>query len=403
MDLQIGPIVRALSRHRARSLLALSMTVLTFAIVVNCLQLIRAKQAELDIDSGVDDDHLVYVEVDNFDPDLDETAEIRDRVRRDVEILRALPGVVAVENTNFKPWRGGGSSTTFTAHGSDQEPVRAQFYPAGPTLAQTLGVDIDGKGLTAREMDDDDAGTSVTNTAGLVMSRDLADALFPDGDALGKLVTTGPYVLRVDGIVDDLYNPYAWNIEKRIVFFPGYRASSSGTAYLMRVDDRRLGDLAAVERALLADDGRRALRLERISETRQEFDATNRLAVQAFWLVIALMVFVSAVSIMGLTSSAVAARRHEIGTRRALGASSRVVLRHFLVENAALTTVGLLVGVAAAYGLNVVLVADFGAPRLQLSWVLVAALVIALANILSALNPAWRASRIPPAIATKAR
>ena len=408
-NLHIGPILRSLTKNKARSLLTLSMTVLTFAVVVNCLLSIAEQQQKLQQRSGFDDQHLVYLELSNFDPALTERPQVLDRIQADLEILRRTPGVVSAMSTRFKPWRGGGSSAT--AQRFDQggaaaaTDVRTQVYSAGPSLASTLGVPgLIGSALPSEQMADEALGRSTDRPGNVVVSRKFAETLFGDEDPLGKLFLLGgrAYTMRVVGLIDEFYNPYAWNIEQRVVFFPGYAGNADGSSFLVRVDDRRLRDLAGLEEALLTDHPLRGIKLSTIPETRRRLQTNERMTIRVLPVVIGLMIFMTAVSIVGLTAASVASRRREIGTRRALGATRLQVARHFLVENALLTAAGLMIGVAVAFGLNIALVNAMGVPKLTWSWVAVPAVLVAAVNTFVAWPLAWRASGIPPAEATKA-
>jgi len=403
-NLHLAPIFRSLRRNKARSLLTLSMTVLTFAVVVNSLMLILDQQKQLTRESGFDDRHLVSLRLDNFNPNIREDEQVQDRIKRDLELLRNTPGVVDVLSTRFRPWQGGGSSSSFTRPGhEDMEPVRAQYYSAGPRLANTLGIDVTGTPLPADQMYDETVGEDQNAPAEVVITRKFADEIFPGEDPHGQLITwSGKWFVRVVGVIDDFYNPYAWELGEKALFYPGYAGDADVSSFLVRVDDGLLGELARLETVLLNDSPQRAVRLETVPEIRDRFQATQRLIKRVLSVVIALMIFITAVSIIGLTSSSVAARRREIGTRRALGATRWEILRHLLLENAALTAVGLAVGTAAAIGLNVMLVNAADVPKLTVPWVVIPAAIVAAINVLAAWQPARRASRIPPAIATKA-
>ena len=403
--LHIGPILRSLGRKKARSLLTVSMTVLTFAVVVNCLLFISAQQEKLNLRSGVDDAHLVFLSVSNFDAAIEDSAQVINRIQQDLELLRNTPGVVDATSTRFQPWRGGGSSATNRRVGEkDMEPVRAQVYSAGPELARTLNISIAGQALVASEMNNDDVGLTADRPASAVVSRKFAEEIFPGtDDALGKLFVMGTrYTMRVVGIIDEFYNPYAWNIEEKVVFYPGFQGNAVQSTFLVRVDDQRLQNLAGIEEALLKDSPLRGIQTRTIPETRRRYEVNERMTARVLSVVIGLMVFITSVSIMGLTAASVASRRREIGTRRALGATRLAVMRHFLAENIILTGIGLTLGVVAAYGLNIALVDSMGVPRLAWPWVVLPAIIVAVVNAVAAWQPARRASAIPPAIATKA-
>ena len=117
--------------------------------------------------------------------------------------------------------------------------------------------------------------------------------------------------------------------------------------------------------------------------------------------VMGLLLLVTALGIVGLTSFSVAERRRQIGTRRALGATRRDVVRYFLLENWLVTTCGAVLGVGLALALNVGLLNVVEGSRI--GWQVLAAGVVLLwaIGLGSALGPALRASQVAPAIATR--
>jgi putative ABC transport system permease protein len=94
-------------------------------------------------------------------------------------------------------------------------------------------------------------------------------------------------------------------------------------------------------------------------------------------------------------------RRKQIGVRRAIGARRFDILRYFLIENFLVTSAGIGVGIALARGLNQLLVSQLEIERLPLAQLPLGALGLWLLGLLAAFGPAWRASRIPPAEATR--
>jgi len=103
------------------------------------------------------------------------------------------------------------------------------------------------------------------------------------------------------------------------------------------------------------------------------------------------------VGVVALMMSSVTERSREIGVRKALGATNRIILGQFLVEAATLTLVGALLGLAAG-GLTATVVDRFtGIPASVRPGAIVAALLAsALTGILFGLLPATRAARLTP-------
>ena len=114
-----------------------------------------------------------------------------------------------------------------------------------------------------------------------------------------------------------------------------------------------------------------------------------------------LLVFVTALGIVGITSFSVAERQRQIGTRRALGATQADILRHFLLENWMVTSIGAALGLLFAYALNFGLVNLVEGAKLD-GWILVVGVgLLWVTGLGAALGPALRAARIAPAIATR--
>jgi putative ABC transport system permease protein len=113
------------------------------------------------------------------------------------------------------------------------------------------------------------------------------------------------------------------------------------------------------------------------------------------------LVFVTALGILGITSLAVAERTKQIGTRRALGATKGDILKHFLTENWIVTTIGLALGVAATYGLNYFLVSQFTDTKMPWYLVGIGMLLLWLNGLIATIPPAMRAATVSPAIATR--
>ena len=96
-------------------------------------------------------------------------------------------------------------------------------------------------------------------------------------------------------------------------------------------------------------------------------------------------------------AQALSERTRQIGTRRALGASRAAILRYFLLENWLATTLGIALGLAGAFGLNILLVQAVNAQRLGLAVPLIGMAILWITGLLAALGPALRATKIAPA------
>jgi predicted permease len=122
-----------------------------------------------------------------------------------------------------------------------------------------------------------------------------------------------------------------------------------------------------------------------------------RFLAQLLGVFAGLALLLAAVGTYGVVSSIVTERRSEIGIRMALGASRSTVLAGVLREGFLLSGLGVVVGLAGAFGLNRLIASLlFGVrPTDVLTVAGVAATMIIVAGV-ACLLPAWRASRLDP-------
>jgi len=397
----LGPIVRSLRHNKTRFVLIVLEIAFTLAIVTNCVNMILASRQSMLKKSGFDDDHLVFVLSRRYTRYADANAAAQ-AVDRDVRALQALPGVRAAANTYLVPWQGGGNSDTYCAASGAM--VQAQVYDSSPGIFDTLGVRVaEGRAFTPQDYADPSASPTSVN---VVVSRAFERLLFPNGGkGLGETFknSDGDVTYRIVGIIDHFYNPYSWPIGDFVVFVPDHAVGlRGGSSFLVRTSGPPPQMAGAIEKALLAAENDRVITLNTIAELKDNNFANARLVVKGMTAVIVLVIFVTGIGILGLTSLSVTERTRQIGTRRALGATRRDILAHFVLENWLLTTAGLLLGIALTYSLNFVLVSRVADNKMDWRLVAIGMLLLWANGVAATLFPALQASRLSPAIATKA-
>jgi putative ABC transport system permease protein len=417
--MDIGPIVRALRRNKVRAGLIVAEIALTLAIVTNCVAMIVEARGKMQRASGFDDDNIVSLGSTPFDPAFKEDGYLDNSLRQDLEALRALPGVVAVSNTNFLPWQGGGSSTELKVGGG--EGLRTQIYNTDEGTFDALGIKVtEGQGFTREHVDTDmlrlrklfaeqravgsDGRPAEKFLQEVVISRAFAKLAFGEGSPLGKMLEDSDGdQYRVVGVVEEFYNPYGWPIHEYVVFFANRaRSYQGGARFLLRTEPGQAAAVAkAAEQKLLDLNGGRNIRTRTLSEIKDQYFGPQSIVVTMMGGVIVLLVLVTSLGIVGLTSFSVTERTRQIGTRRALGARRADILRHFLLENWLLTTTALVLGCGLAIGINVGIVSAAGGTKLGFTTVAAGVALLWAAGLLATLAPALRASRISPAIATR--
>jgi len=399
----LGPIFRTLMRNRLGALLIALQIALTLAIVTNAGFIIQQRSADIARPTGLDEaDTGVFITT-LFDPRLDQMQILRD----DLDALRAIPGVVAAISVNSVPASGSGWGENVFV---DPEQPSNEGTEFGKFMVDEQGLDtfdlelVAGRNLAPEDMVQlslDEQGAPRV----MLVSQALADALFPDGDALGKTVFDEPggkQPLQIVGIYDHMQNawPSSTSVDQTALF-PVY-SLFGGAMYVLRAEPGQLPRVMAEAEDYLAQNRSRIIDHARTFEEQKQRTYSGDIAmVRLLSAVIAVLTVVTAMGIVGLAWFSVTQRRKQIGTRRALGATRADVMRYFMVEIGLVCTAGLALGVVGAITLNWLLDTQYEVGRMPLWYLPAGMLALWLLGQLAVLLPARRAANIPPALATR--
>jgi putative ABC transport system permease protein len=408
--MEIRPILSAMLRSKTAPLLIAAQVALTLAIVCNALYIIEDRLATAARTTGADEANLAQI---RFYPHRQIT-DIADMQRRDIEAIRAVPGVEAALWTNQVPlgqssWNIGGLTTDRSQPGGN---IGSTMYynGTGDSLVQSLGLAlVEGRDFEPQEFVEFNPEVEQQFADVVIITRALAEDLFPGADSVvGKDFYTGSgeegEALRIIGVVEKLQSPAAPaddRAENSMILPVRYLVPYS--TYSVRTEPgRQDAVMTEVEKTLLAlRDDRVLLGRTTFAEYRERRYSGENMMAGLLIAVTAFLLLITASGIVGMASLWVNQRRKQIGVRRALGAQKRDILRYFLVENVLITTGGVVAGVALAMGLNNLLVSELEIPRLPLGYVAVTMAAMWALGLLAVLGPAWRAAAVPPAIATR--
>jgi putative ABC transport system permease protein len=409
--MQIKPILAAMRRHKAGTVLIGFQIALTLAIVCNALFIIHERVARVGRPSGVNESNLFVVTSLWADNSSDHNTEVQ--TQADLTTLRQLGSVEDATAVNSFPLHGSGWDN-FIRMKPDQVHMTtdASVFLSDEHTLGTLGVKlIAGRNFTPDEMQ----SLSIQKMSAwpvIIVSKDLAKVLFPNGDALGKQIyaTNNNTPSTIVGITDTLQshmmgsdeNAYAYNA----VLVPMREVGTGYVHYLIRA---RPGLLEAamrdVPKALIAqnrmrifepDDGEMTFAQVRDKAYERDYGMAILMGI-----VSAVLLAITAAGIVGLTSFWVGQRRRQIGIRRALGATRGDILRYFMTENILIGMGGIVVGTLLAIGINLWMEKHYEVARLSGAYLLASSIVLLLLGQGAVLAPALRASRVPPVEATR--
>jgi putative ABC transport system permease protein len=353
---------------------------------------------------GFTPDHVLMAQISLPDWKYQEPEQIvafwRDLLHR----VRSLPGVISAGTTHALPVNDFATSTTFIVEGrvpaSPHEQLIANVRKVSPGFFRTLEIPL----LEGRRFNDLDDGQRPLVA---ILSREMVRRFWPGESAVGKRVRRGPHPwLTVVGVVDDVYDQAPDRGFGITLYVPHAQSlySVDPTVYLLVRTAVEPASLAgAVRRAVLAVDPDQPV--DEIS-TLEQWVATSfsnrRFATLLLSLFACLGFLLAVIGVYGVLSYAVGRRRHEIGVRMALGASTRDIRRMVLRQGLSLTTVGMTVGLAVALAVTRLISSLLYRvePTDPAVFAGITAGLLAVAALASWL-PARRASRVDPARSLK--
>ena len=409
--MELRPILSTLRRHKTAAALIVLEIALSCAIVCNAVFLIGDRIGRMDRPSGLAEKELVRVQLTGIGKDENAAA----LTASDLAALRGLPGVkgAAVSNQVTFVNSSWNSSVNLTKD-QTQQTLHATVYMGDDQLVPTLGLKlVAGRNFAPDEIIEwatiDAPGADVAIPSAII-TRSMADKLYPGEDPLGKVFFSwGPEPIRVIGILEHFVRPSEAGgtvAHDYSMILPIRTPYTVGGNYLIRVGDpaRRAETLkAAVD--VLKKNGRNRIILEdntkTIEDLRLEYYREDRSMVWLLLAVCVALLVVTALGIVGLASFWVQQRTKQIGVRRALGATRGQILRYFQTENFLLATIGIVLGMLLAYGINQLLMGKYELPRLPAIYLPVGALALWLLGQIAVFGPARRAAAVPPAVATR--
>ncbi len=401
--MNVHPILASLKKQKTAALLIVLEIAIAAAILCNALYLVSQRVVRMQQASGIDEAHLVFLETSGGAPG--KPAHVANA--EDLAALRALPGVRAAITINTFPfidntWN---TSIALTAEQAEPSATPAMVLADEHFLAASGVTLLQGRWFNADEILDVNLFNLPENflMPSMVITQSLAHALFPGENALGKTVYGWNQPIRIIGITADMLTPGglpgADPTAYQVMFLP---IKPSGSRYVLRTQAAADGNLLhAAEAALARVDAARVSGSQTFAELRRQYYSRDRAAVWMLVIVSLLMLAITAFGISGLASFWVAQRTRQIGIRRALGATRGDILRHFQSENFLIVSAGIVLGLMLAFGLNQFMMTHYELPRLPWQTLPITAFALWLLGQLAVLAPALRATRIPPAIATR--
>ncbi len=385
-------------QRRLRDALAVLQLALAIVLLVGASLLLRSVAHLASVDTGYDDHHVLAVTLQLPAPRYDGPHQAA-FMRALLERLEGLPGVRAAGATVVDPLSGWNYANDVTPAERVAEAPPTGLLQAGwrsvtPGFFRAMRIPLLG-GRAFTWSDGPDAPGVV------VVSRTLAEQLWPGEDAVGKRLLWGGTdgtPRTVVGVAQDLRDVRLEAAPAPLVFLPFAQVTMpsltlavQATVEPMRIAGPVREAIHAIDPALPVTDP------HPMARNRSSALSTPRFALVLSSGFALLGVLLAAGGIHAVVAYNVTRRRREIGIRMAVGATSERVVRTFMRAGLRLVALGILAGLAVSWGgVRLMNGLVFGiAPTDAVTFTAVP-LLLGLVAMAATYVPARRAARVAP-------
>lgn len=401
--MDIRPILSTLRRHKTASALIVLEIALSCAIVCNALFLIDTRMDRMNRNTGLAEDEIVRINVAGIG--TNENADAA--AKTDLAALRAIPGVKYATITNHVPFDNSSWNSSVSVKPDQQIPsLNVGVYLGDEQLVETFGLKIAaGRDFLPEEYIGMSTIGDETAIPAAIVTRAMGEKLFPGENPVGKLLhdSWGSKPIKIVGVVESLIRPNdnEGPVNAQNSMLLPIRPTSGRFAIRTSPERREEVLKAAVAALEKVNRSRIIMDQDTFTDVIGEYYQQDKAMAWLLGAVCVALMIVTALGIVGLASFWVQQRTKQIGVRRALGATRGQILRYFQTENFLLASIGIVLGMIGAFGLNQLLMTHYELPRLPALYLPVGAVALWLLGQIAVYGPAKRAAAVPPAVATR--
>ncbi len=393
------------ARRRVRSALVVAEMALALVLLTGAGLMIKSFLRLQQINPGFRPQNLLAMQLALPGYKYREPEQIAAFYQQALEQIKALPGVQSVGATSNLPLSGNESSGSFRIEGRivppDQQPPHGDRWTATADYFQTMSIPLaKGRYFTERDVKDAPGVAIIDET--------LARKYWPNEDPLGKRITfeggsDNPRWREIVGIVGHVKSKGLVGQSRVQYYTPQAQRPVRGMYLVVRTANDPTSVTAAVRGVIRALD--KDLPVYKVTTMDQL--VADAMARQRFSMVLlgsfaAVALMLAAIGLYGVMAYMVTQRTHEIGIRMALGAQRGDVLRLVVGQGLILITVGVAIGLVAAFALTRLMASLlFEVSATDPAVFFIIPTTLASVAVLACYIPARRAIRVDPMVALR--
>ena len=396
--------------QRIRGLLVVAEIALAVMLLAGAGLMLRSFMRLQNTSPGFNADGVLHLEI-NPTYQRREDYRVEFMSRRYQQLLQKVaevPGVIAVAaNSDLpfvgqKPWyRGEFSVQGQPAEEQKQNPL-VNYQAVSPDYFRVMQIPV----LRGRVFNDSDTVRPDGHQDVAIISRKLAERIWPNADPIGKRINCDDDVTvcaEIIGVVGDVKHNSLVDDAGYDFYYACYQSYSKQTHFVARTQGDPMMRAKEIQRAIwqaAPDTG--IFNVMPVTLLSANTVWQSRVWGLLFGIFSSIALVMAAAGIYGVMAYFVTQRTREIGVRMALGAEWRDVLKLILRSGMSLVVVGLAIGLAGALVLTRLMATLLFevSPSDPITLVAVAFCVI-LAALLACYLPARRATKVDPLIALR--
>ena len=403
--------------RRSRSFLVIAEVALALVLVTGATLLIRTFSGLRSANPGLNPHNVLVLETSLAGASYDTTAKVDQFARQVVPRLEALPSVQSVGSALMLPLTGTDIDLPFNIAGRPAPKSGydgdEQWRSASAHYFQTLQIPL----LRGRVFTEADSGGA---PAVVVVNQAMAKKYWKGQDPIGQVMVIGKGLgpqfddppRQVVGIVGTVRETGLDAVDQGVMYVPegqvpdGLTKLAAGLIphyWAIRTAGDPLALRSAAEREIRAVDGTMsASHVRTMDQMVAESLARQNFNALLLTIFAAIALLLAAIGIYGLMSYAAEQRMQEIGIRVALGATRGDVLGLMLRQGMKLAAIGIVLGLAAAYGATRLLATLlFGVKANDPVTFATVAAMVSIVAVIACTVPARRAAGIAPSVALR--